>query len=95
MGMIFNYLRLRDDQALAELIYSTDGLLIGHDIDVVETKEIDPMIALGALVSLVLDVPLYESDPTEARDVWPALADETRHAHTTAAGLLLVVTEAG
>lgn len=77
MGVLYDYFRAADNEAVDKLMEITGGgsLLSCHDgqepVDGVETKSIDPVVVLGKLVAFARDVP-WTADLVTARSVWPA-----------------------
>ncbi|MEU7928884.1 hypothetical protein [Micromonospora sp. NPDC049107] len=82
MGVLYDYFRARDDEAVVKLMASTDGGPVVRDEgsaveDAVDGKGIDPAVVLGQVVSFALDVP-WKADLVGERLVWPEGAGEDR-----------------
>ncbi|NBE84126.1 hypothetical protein [Micromonospora rubida] len=84
MGVLYDYFRAADDEAVAALMAATNGgPLVGPaapaEADVVEAKGVDPSVVLGQAVSLALDVP-WAVDLVGDRLIWPdAAAAQAEH----------------
>ncbi|MER5705364.1 hypothetical protein ABT023_25960 [Micromonospora sp. NPDC002296] len=75
MGVLYDYFRAADDEAVAASMAATNGgPLVGAaalpEVDVVEAKGIDPSVVLGQAVSLALDVP-WDVGLVDDRLIWP------------------------
>ncbi|TDC77945.1 hypothetical protein E1193_21585 [Micromonospora sp. KC606] len=80
MGVLYDYFRASDDEAVAKLLAATEGGPVGregdsHVEDAVDGKGIDPTVVLGKVVSFALDVP-WNADLVGERLVWPDGAGE-------------------
>lgn len=80
MGVLFDYFRASDDEAVAKLMAATDGGPVVREassllVDAVDGKGIDPPVVLGQVVSFALDVP-WSVDLIGERHVWPDGAGE-------------------
>jgi hypothetical protein len=76
MGVLFDYFRAEDVQAVAHVmkrarggpvVRSRDGLPLA---DAVDAKGIDPFVALSTLVALIRAVP-WSPDLVPSSEVWP------------------------
>jgi hypothetical protein len=75
VGVLYDYFRASDDEAVAKLMTATDGDPVVRDgdssvEDAVDGKGIDPMVILGRVVSFALDVP-WSSNLVGQRLIWP------------------------
>ncbi|MEH1167062.1 hypothetical protein V6V47_16935 [Micromonospora sp. CPCC 205539] len=75
MGVLYDYFRASDEEAVAKLMAATDGgpLVRAGDspiVDAVDAKGIDPTVTLGKVVSFALDVP-WATDLIGDRLIWP------------------------
>ncbi|MEV4480358.1 hypothetical protein [Micromonospora coxensis] len=75
MGVLYDYFRAADDEAVAKLMAATDGGPVVREggspvADAVDGKGIDPTVVLGKVVSFALDVP-WATDLIGDRLVWP------------------------
>jgi len=75
VGVLYDYFRAPDDEAVAQLMAETDGgPIMGEagatDLDVVDGKGIDPSVVLGQVVAFALDVP-WAADLIGERLAWP------------------------
>ncbi|WP_405096594.1 hypothetical protein [Micromonospora sp. NBC_01412] len=75
MGVLYDYFRAADDEAVAALMAATNGgPLVGPaappGVDVVEAKGVDPSVVLGQAVSLALGV-AWDADLVDDRLIWP------------------------
>ncbi|MEU7844587.1 hypothetical protein AB0B39_26905 [Micromonospora sp. NPDC049114] len=82
MGVLYDYFRASDDEAVAKLMAVTDGgpVVCEGDSsveDAVDGKGIDPPVVLGQVVSFALDVP-WEPNLVGERLIWPDGAAEDR-----------------
>ncbi|WP_422736555.1 hypothetical protein ACN263_23880 [Micromonospora sp. WMMD729] len=82
VGVLYDYFRASDDEAVAKLMADTDGEPVvregGSSVeDAVDGKGIDPNVILGKVVSFALDVP-WTSDLVGERLLWPDGAAEDR-----------------
>ncbi|MEU0156279.1 hypothetical protein [Micromonospora fulviviridis] len=80
VGVLYDYFRASDDEAVAKLMDATDGGPVvreeGSPVeDAVDGKGIDPTVVLGNVVSFALDVP-WDVDLIGERLVWPEGAAE-------------------
>ncbi|MFU8873523.1 hypothetical protein [Micromonospora sp. SL4-19] len=80
MGVLYDYFRASDDEAVAKLIAATDGGPVVREedppaVDAVDGKGIDPRVVLGKVVSFALDVP-WATDLIGERLIWPDGAGE-------------------
>lgn len=76
MGVLYDYFRAADAAAVADLMEATDG----HSplfpdgppmADCVDAKGIEPVVTLGKLIAMILDV-AWSSDLADGPLVWPA-----------------------
>ncbi|WP_435207205.1 hypothetical protein [Micromonospora sp. bgisy143] len=75
MGVLYDYFRAPDDEAVAKLMAVTDGEPVVREgdssvEDAVDGKGIDPKVILGRVVSFALDVP-WSSDLVGQQLIWP------------------------
>ncbi|MEV1112819.1 hypothetical protein AB0I95_29855 [Micromonospora sp. NPDC049751] len=82
VGVLYDYFRASDDEAVAKLMAVTDGgpVVCAGDSpveDAVDGKGIDPPVVLGQVVSFALDVP-WEPNLVGERLIWPDGAAEDR-----------------
>ncbi|ATO16801.1 hypothetical protein CO540_25570 [Micromonospora sp. WMMA2032] len=75
MGVLYDYFRAPDDEAVAKLMAATDGgpvVRAGNSpvADAVDGTAIDPAVVLGKVVAFALDVP-WSTDLVGDRLVWP------------------------
>ncbi|WP_446213461.1 hypothetical protein [Micromonospora sp. IBSANI012] len=80
VGVLYDYFRASDDEAVAKLMAATDGGPVVREgdspvVDAVDGKGIDPPVALGKVVSFALDVP-WATDLIGERLIWPDGAGE-------------------
>ncbi|WP_030488160.1 hypothetical protein [Micromonospora chokoriensis] len=80
MGVLYDYFRAVDDEAVAKLMAATDGgpVVRAEDSpveDAVDGKGIDPTVVLGKVVSFALDVS-WSTDVIGDRLIWPEGARE-------------------
>lgn len=80
MGVLYDYFRAQDSEAVAKLMAATGGgpLVRQAELpvaDAVDAKGIDPSVVLGKVMSFALDVP-WDVDLAGIRLVWPDGADE-------------------
>jgi hypothetical protein len=80
VGVLYDYFRAVDDEAVAKLMAATDGgpVVRAEDSpveDAVDGKGIDPTAALGKVVSFALGVP-WSADVIGDRLIWPEGARE-------------------
>ncbi|MGW2621987.1 hypothetical protein [Micromonospora taraxaci] len=80
VGVLYDYFRASDDEAVAKLMAATDGGPVVREgvspvVDAVDGKAVDPPVVLGKVVSFALDVP-WATELIGERLVWPAGAGE-------------------
>ncbi|PZW01655.1 hypothetical protein SAMN05443287_10321 [Micromonospora phaseoli] len=75
MGVLYDYFRTGDEEAVAKLMAATDGGPVVREggsplVDALDAKGIDPSVVLGKVVSFALDVP-WTAGLVGERLVWP------------------------
>ncbi|MEV0723876.1 hypothetical protein AB0I37_13975 [Micromonospora purpureochromogenes] len=80
MGLLYDYFRAPDEEAVGKLMAATDGGPVVREgdspvADAVDGKGIDPPVVLGKVVSFALDVP-WAADLIGERFIWPSGAGE-------------------
>ncbi|MEW2380263.1 hypothetical protein AB0883_29735 [Micromonospora sp. NPDC047812] len=80
VGVLYDYFRASDDEAVAKLMTATDGGPVVREgdsavVDAVDGKGIDPRVVLGKVVSFALDAP-WDAHLIGERLIWPDGAGE-------------------